>query len=208
MSRGVGSGLYSAPGVKTQADIVVASAATKPAHLLKVAYNMGKIAKKEGDTSYFTPYLKVAVEKTEGVEDEKVQKMRSNLLPEYALLVKNDVEQAVAYKKASFAQAAEPKNWLENANMLNNFAWWCFENQINLAEAEKFARQGIELAKPGRQKANILDTLAEVCNLKGDCGSAVEYIKLAVAEDPENDYFQKQLERFEALLADAHGARE
>ena len=63
------------------------------------------------------------------------------------------------------------------------------------------ARRGVELAEAGKMKANILDTLAEICNLSGNCGDAVEYMRLAVAEAPENEYFQKQLERFETLLA-------
>jgi hypothetical protein len=63
------------------------------------------------------------------------------------------------------------------------------------------AQRGIELASAGREKANILDTLAEICNLSGDCGEAVDYIRLAVVEDPENEYFQEQLVRFEKLLA-------
>ena len=32
-------------------------------------------------------------------------------------------------------------------------------------------------------------------------GEAVDYIRMAVAEDPENEYFQEQLVRFEELLA-------
>jgi hypothetical protein len=152
--------------------------------------------------AYFTPYLKQAIEKTKGIEEEGVKEARANLMPEYALLVKKNEKKAVTLKKALFAEYAEPKDWLENANLLNNFAWWCFEMEINLDEAEQFARKGIELAEAGRQKGNILDTLAEICNLKGDCGEAVDYIRLAVAEDPEYDYFQKQLVRFEKLLAE------
>jgi thioredoxin-related protein len=194
--------LFAYADVKKQADIAVASSDIKPKHLLKVAGMMNKVAKDAGDLAYFTPYLKQAIERTKGIEDEDVQKGRANLMPEYALLVKKNERKAVTLKKELFAQYAEPKDWLENANLLNNFAWWCFEMEINLDEAEQFARKGIELAEAGRQKGNILDTLAEICNMKGDCGEAVDYIRLAVAEDPEYDYFQKQLVRFEKLLAE------
>ena len=85
--------------------------------------------------------------------------------------------------------------------MLNQVAWWCFENRVNLAEAEQMARRGVELAKAGRDKANVLDTLAELCNLNNDCSHAVQYIRLAIEEDPANEYFQNQLGRFEEILA-------
>ena len=47
----------------------------------------------------------------------------------------------------------------------------------------------------------MLDTLAELCNVNNDCANAVEYIRLAIHEDPENEYFQTQLVRFEEILA-------
>ena len=99
-------------------------------------------------------------------------------------------------RQIGFAKVAEGdgKDWKQVANMLNNFAWWCFENKFNLEEAEEHARAGVEIAKAGNQKANILDTVAEICNLRGDCGDAVTLIRMAVAEDPENEYFQKHLD--------------
>jgi tetratricopeptide (TPR) repeat protein len=201
MAHGSHGHLFAHADVRSQADVVVASSKTKPKHLMKTAGVMGKVAKQANDLGYYTPYLAVAFERTEGIEDESVKKMRTKLHADYALHVEKNVQKAVDYKKEAFAQAAAPKDWTQDANMLNNLAWWCFENMINLNEAESLARQGIELAKPGNQKANILDTLAEICNVKGDCGDAVDYIRLAVAEDPENEYFQKQLVRFEGLLA-------
>jgi tetratricopeptide (TPR) repeat protein len=121
--------------------------------------------------------------------------MREHVSGDYALLVQEDEAKAIELKKE-----AQPDNWREDANALNNFAWWCFERKVNLDEAADLAQKGIELAEPGRQKANIYDTLAEICNLSGDCGKAVDLIRLAVAEDPENEYFQKQLARFEETL--------
>jgi thioredoxin-related protein len=199
MARGTQTRLYDYDQVRSQADAVLASSDRTSAEALKVAFTMSKMATMAGDPSYFVPYLKTAVESTAGDADADVQKMRGKLMSEYALHVEKDVKRAVELRKQLFAEA--DAKWLESANALNNFAWWCFENKINLDEAEKFARKGIELAEPGNMKANILDTLAEICNLKGDCGDAVEYIRLAVAEDPENEYFQKQLVRFQELLA-------
>ncbi len=188
--------LYSSDQVRAQADIVLTSDNRSDKDLLKVALSMYKISLREGEKSLFVPYLKVAVEQTADSQDEGVVEKRAKLIPEYTLYVSKDVDRAVALRKA-----AMPDGWLEDANQLNIFAWWCFQNEVNLTEAETMARRGIELAPAGREKANILDTLAEVCNLSGDCGEAVEYTRLAIAEDPENEYFQEQLVRFEQLLA-------
>jgi benzoyl-CoA reductase/2-hydroxyglutaryl-CoA dehydratase subunit BcrC/BadD/HgdB len=48
----------------------------------------------------------------------------------------------------------------------------------------------------------ILDTLAEICNARGTCKDAVTYIELAIKEAPGNDYYKKQLERFQKILAE------
>jgi tetratricopeptide (TPR) repeat protein len=188
--------LYSTDQVKEQADIVLASANRSDKDLMKVAFSMYKISKRADDVSLFTPYLKASVEATADSKDKGVLGKRAKLLPEYTLYIQNNTKKAIKLKKDSM-----PEGWLEDGNQLNNFAWWCFENKTNLAEAEKMARRGVELTSPGRDKANVLDTLAEICNLSGECGDAVDFIRMAVAEDPENEYFQEQLIRFEKILA-------
>ena len=47
----------------------------------------------------------------------------------------------------------------------------------------------------------ILDTVAELCNARGDCAGAIDWIELAIAADPENEYYAEQKARFETLLA-------
>jgi tetratricopeptide (TPR) repeat protein len=173
--------LFSADQVRDQPDVVLASARRTEADLIKVAYSMHKVARRADDLSLFLPYLKKGVEGTAASEDEKIKTKRAGLMPEYTLYINKDVDGAIAYKKASL-----PEGWRKNSKELNNFAWWCFENKVNLEEAEKFARRGIELAKPGTEKANVLDTLAEICDVSGRCEDAVEYIRMAVAEDPGN----------------------
>lgn len=188
--------LFGTDLVKDQADVVLASANRSDKDLINIAYSMLKISKRADDLSLFTPYLKVCIEETADSKEEGVLAKRANLMPEYTLHIQKDTKKAIKLKKNNM-----PEGWLENGNHLNNFAWWCFENKINLKEAEKMARKGVELTSPGRDKANVLDTLAEICNLSGECGDAVDYIRMAVAEDPDNEYFQEQLIRFEKILA-------
>jgi len=186
------SGMYTTSQVAAQGELVMASELSSGNDQLTVAGYMVQMAKDDPET--FTPFLSQAIEATEG--DEELAAGRARLMPDYALHVLNDPDKAVEYKKATL-----PEGWMENSGALNSFAWWCFENEVNLDEAEQLARTGVELAASGREKGNILDTLAEICNVTGNCGEAVELMRQAVAEDPDNEYFQKQLARFEELLA-------
>lgn len=193
---GSSDGLYGDDLVKAQADVVFDSPASALYDRMKVASSMFKVGKRAGDESYFLPYLRRAVEESEGQGDERVAEVRAKLLPEYALRVEKDPARA-----AALYEEGQPEGWEEDAGLLNEFAWWCFENRINLEEARNRALRGVELSAPGKERANVLDTLAEICNLSGECEDAVKYIRRAIAEAPDNDYFKKQLARFEEVLA-------
>lgn len=112
----------------------------------------------------------------------------------YALYIEKDENKAIKFKKASYNDG-----WQDNPGDLNGFAWWCFENKINLEEARQLGQRGIKLAKPGREKAMILDTVAEIANLEGSPEESITYTEEAILEDPENEFYQKQLERFRKL---------
>lgn len=200
MAEGSRDGLFSLDDLKAQADLVMDSENRSGMDAMEVASTMGSLARKQGDMSLYTPYLKAAFDATEGTDDKQVMSYREHYQADHALYVLGDEKKAVEYRKANM-----PEGWMENANQLNSFAWWCFENDINLEEADRMARKGIELAQPGNERANIYDTLAEICNARDNCADAVEFIRLAIADDGDNEYFKKQLARFEALLAEKDG---
>jgi len=128
---------------------------------------------------------------------EQYKNERKSLLIANALYVEKDKEKALALKREN-----QPEGWMDDAGKLNAFAWWCFENNVNLPEAEELARKGVALAKPGKEKAQILDTVAEICNARGDCKDAVTLTEQAIKEDPKSDYYPKQLARFQKALAE------
>jgi len=197
VSKGTKNGLFTTTDLTAAADAVYARADENSSSMFGVLWTMRDAARHEGDNDLFVPYLKAAVEATEGSEDKEVVSYRRRYEADYVLFVEEDVDKAIEVKKATMDEG-----WEQNTNQLNNFAWWCFENSINLDEAYAMAQKGVDLAKAGNEKANVLDTLAEICNVKGDCDEAVTLIHLAIAEDPNNEYFQKQAERFEeAALA-------
>ena len=179
--------------VQAGADAVLATADkdnTMP--LVQVARMMGSIGNKAGQPDLSRPYLLAALEATEGTQEPDMVAARRLLLLEKALYIDHDLKTALQLKRDSM-----PEGWKENASYLNSFAWWCFENKVNLEEAEKLARVAVELAEPGNEKAMILDTLAEICNELDNCGEAVEIMQAALEEEPDNEYYQEQLARFQ-----------
>ncbi len=189
------AGAFELADALSAADAVIERENADPAEAIFVQLMLSGLLKESADAELKTKYLKAAVRLSERSDDPQVLKYRPRILVDYALQVDGDKEKALGLKRDLL-----PEGWKDDAGELNGFAWWCFENNINLAEAEQLARRGVELAEPGRQKASILDTLAEICNARGLCGEAVRLAKLSVEEAPDNKYYQGQVERFEKLL--------
>lgn len=197
MARGVRSGLYTNDDIVAHAKTLLTASNVDDDALLNATLTMRSIANE--DRQYldaYVPFLEKSMSVMDGASGDLAAYAQRYLPIDHALFVEQNADHAIELKKATYTDG-----WRDDAGKLNGFAWWCFENSINLEEAEELARRGVELAPEGRERANILDTLAEICNLKGDCGEAVELMKRAIAMDPDKAYWQKQLERFEGLLA-------
>jgi len=197
---GLGKDMFQLPDLTAAADDLLASKGAEEIDVVFMAGFMTEAAHKRDDMSIAAPYLKAVVERTEDSTDETVQMIRADILPDYALVVLKDQDKATAYKKASL-----PEGWMDDPNQLNNYAWWCFENKLALDEAYTLAKKGVDLSEPGPDRAMILDTLAEICNAMDDCHQALDIMKQAAADNPGNKHYQKQLERFSALVAEKDG---
>lgn len=184
--------------VKRAADAALAWEGLPPADKIGVARMVTMVGRRKDDHEIMVPYLERAVLETASIQDERVQLMRRDLLPDHALFVDKDKTKAVQLKKETLADG-----WAEKADELNGFAWWCFENEVNLEEAESLARKGVLLAPDAKTKAAILDTVAEICNARGNCKEAVQLIEQAIQADPESPYYPKQLERFRKILSES-----
>jgi tetratricopeptide (TPR) repeat protein len=157
---------------------------------LELASYMSRALRKEQELSA-APYLEAALEVAREDNDPALEKLRRSVRIEHALRVAGDKTLALELKREGLKEG-----WDEDPDALNGFAWWCFENELNLEEAEALARQGVELAEDDTSKAMILDTVAEIVFVRGDGEGAVALIAEARELDPESEHYETQLARF------------
>lgn len=176
--------------ILAEGDRAMGAEGATPEDKLNIAGMMAGVTATLGQPDKAIPFLKIALDASEGVAELAEQRLPLEI--EYALYVSKDLDRAVQLKRQGMDDG-----WQDDADQLNSFAWWCFEHGVNLAEAEELALKGAELAETDKQKANILDTAAEICAARGNGDQAIARIKQAMALDPEKQYFKEQLARFE-----------
>jgi thiol-disulfide isomerase/thioredoxin len=163
---------------------------------LMSTYYVGRFTADEEDHTTLKPFLVKSREVIASSDEELSQSLVNAIELQAIMYVDGDMDAAVVRKRSTMREG-----WMEDPDQLNAFAWWCFENNVILAEAQDLALKGVELAEPGKARAQVLDTAAEICNALGDCGQAIELIQLAIAEDADNEYYTEQLARFEKIQA-------
>lgn len=175
----------------------VLAAKRKNAHsMARVAKIMARIARKMGKTDLITKYLLAGINATAGSQISQLRESHELLRADYALHVAGDTTGAITLKKKVMGEG-----WQDNRDKFYEFAKWCLERKINLREAEEYARQTVNLVYPGRIRAMVLNTVAEIVYARGDIEKAIGVIKLAIEQEPENDFYADQLERFQTESA-------
>ena len=132
-------------------------------------------------------------------ERSKEEPEPSNIhrMARYMMMSDVQPERALELRREHFDGA-----WRDDPMALNRFAWFCFQYRINLEEAEQLARLGVD-GSEGSEKANVLDTLAEIVNAQGRTAEAVKLIDQAIELAPETEYFRSQKLKFEGVLEGA-----
>ena len=193
---GVGAGQFETQQAGREAEKLFARQNLNPEHALEAAERL-IMAKDQMGADSIIPYLKRAHPIVSRIDDPDLQGRRQWILVEYALIVEQDPEKALALKRDSF-----PEGWQSDPDALNEFAWWCFENRLNVQEAAELSRRSVELSSPGPEQANYLDTLAELVYLQGDAKGALGLIEQALELNPDSRYLQHQLKRFQDILTE------
>lgn len=195
--------LFDYPGVKSAADAALALGSPEPGAIADLCHFMVDASQgRKLPVADWAPYLERGLKVSDGSTDDEVVRTRRFLLVEHALHIEKDKQKALKYERDTFAPG-----WETRVGAVNRFAWWCFENDVNLEEAETLAAKAVDLAKPGRQKAQVLDTLAEICRKRGKMKDAVAMMEKATQEDPKNADYPKKLAEFKTGAGGAAGSR-
>ena len=82
-------------------------------------------------------------------------------------------------------------------NVLNAYAWRMTDIESNLEDVLDKSTMAINLSSNNEEKANIIDTKAEVLWLLNRYDDAITTINLAIEINPESDYFKGQRTKFQ-----------
>jgi len=201
MSWGLGMGLFQPDEVFATARKVLDDPHHTPQQILDITGQLQDVAARAGDSSLLVPFLEAAMRETAGSDDPQVVARRQDLAPAHALLVEKDAAKAVRLKRASL-----PEGWEQDSSQLNGYAWWCAQNGVDLAAAEELAARAAGMTDDPKEKANILDTLAEVQFRAGKAADALATERRALELQPDSDYLKKQVSRFAEAAGDQPAA--
>ncbi|MEE8578050.1 MAG: tetratricopeptide repeat protein [candidate division Zixibacteria bacterium] len=174
------------------ADAVMTTPRKNGKNTAELAKLMCKLARKFENTKKLSGYIDTALAITGTSPDAKLKQTYSLLRSEKALLLYSDTTGALEIKKQDLGPG-----WDTDRNRFFDFARWCLERKINLAESEQFARKAVNMVKPGKYRARVYNTLAEICMARGKKDEAISIINLAIDHDPENPLYSNQLKKYE-----------
>lgn len=157
----------------------------------KVAQLMTRVARKVGRTDEIAPYLQAGMTAALGPNENKKDPKYRELLADYLLYCEKNLSQATQVKKITLG-----KGWEDDRDRFYDYSKWCLEREINLEEAEMYARKAINLVYPGMYRARVLNTVADICFARGKTEEAIEIINQAIDEDPDNLLYRNQLKRY------------
>ena len=186
--------IFTAEEIKAEADLALAGKDATVEDKVDLASLITAVATNIEDPEMAVPYIEAALKASEGSTEENVISGRVDLEISHALIAQKDKKKALSLKHASMDEG-----WEEDLRTVNSFAYWCFENDLNLVEAEELTTQGIEQAEDDTMRNRFLNTAAEICNATGRPREAVAHIQRILETDPDRGYFQRQLARFEKI---------
>lgn len=192
---GIRQKIYTMSEVELAADKVLASEKVTTESKTRMYAGMAAHIKDDQENKKILSYIIDGHAHVSRLSEKKPKWAIDQLNIAHALYIDKNQDKAVTLKKGSMKDG-----WQDNAGDLNGFSWWCFENKVNLEDAEKMGRRGAKLAQSGREKAMIFDTVAEIVNLRGNPNEAIALMELALKEDPESEYYKKQIEKFKSKV--------
>ncbi len=194
MFYGLRGGDFTNEQLLAEGDAILAD----PAVTVHQAMQVAGVVKRVASSAEYVPFLRRSLEiVARPVDDPELTEdadfYRRQLAIDEALLIHEDRPLALRLRR----EAMDP-GWQDDPAQLNRFAWWCLQNELNLAEAYELAVKAAGLATSDGDRANILDTAAQIAFKRGDIERAIEHQQEAVDLLPTRESLKRNLATFEA----------
>ena len=133
--QGFRSGAFSKDELIAAADAAMANGTQEEKYQVYAAQSY--LAKATGVDSLAYRYVEDFWNELKDSKDQSpnAQRVRQRVELDHALYIEKNPEKAAELKYSSM-----PVGWMEDADGLNEYAWWCFENKVDLERAEKRAQ--------------------------------------------------------------------
>lgn len=185
------NGMLSFEEVLPVADSIINSPKKDKKIIVRVAQAMSRLTRKLEKEEYVKKYLQAGLKASDVSGGRKNDDTRTSLLIEYALQVENDTAKAITMKKESMGA-----EWTRSPDKFYNYSKWCLERKVALSEAELLARKAASLAKGAEFKAQVYNTLAEICFARGNLEEAIKIMDQAIEQDPGNTQYQDRQDQY------------
>ncbi len=186
------NGIMPFDSVFISADNVLNNKRALKDNIRKLAMMITNLARRKDRTNDIGKYLRIGIDITANNKNAKTKEYHYLIKADYELYVTHDTLNAIKQKQNSMGDG-----WQNDPAKYFSYGKYCFDRKINLTEAEKYVRMACQKASEGSFRAKHLNLLAEICHAKGNTEEAIVQIKLAIENDPDNESYSTQLERFE-----------
>lgn len=118
--------------------------------------------------------------------------------PTYLRLADEEKDKTGIFLSMTYALLIEAlESDIEDSGVYNNLAW---EFALRKMYPEKTLEAALKAHGLDPEDANIMDTVAEAYYAMGDYENAIRYEEEALRREPDNQFFAKQLEKFQKAL--------
>jgi len=162
-----------------------------PERVARTARLLARLARRKGTTDRIGEYLEAGRQASQGSRDEQMRRWHEDLRSDCALYIDHDTAAAIAIEEESLGAG-----WEKELDQYYPFAEWCLERGINLEQAQSLMTIASQLASDGPFKARHLHLLAKICHARGLPAEAVRYAEEAALQDPDEETYIADRERF------------
>ncbi len=171
------------------ADTVLFSPNSGAQNVRKMVQMLTNLARKKEATANLGKYLMGGIKALAGLKDSRSSEARIDFKADYSLYAKHDTTEALAIKQNSLGN-----NWQNDPERFYKYSKWCLARLIDLDKAEHYVRLASKRASSGEFRASVLQTLAKICDARGNTAEAVGIMQKCLEEAPDDVRYSEYLD--------------